>query len=168
MIFLLITCLFADVQMSGSADHDIHISKCIIEYSEKDEAFQIMMHVFVDDLELALKNTDQTELRLNTEKEFVGADDILLPYLRNRFQVSIDGELRNYEYIGREPSEDLQAVWIYLEIPKLPELSQVEISNTMLTELYDDQTNIVQIKSKGGKQAYFLLNRKKSTDSVNF
>ena len=140
----------------------------MIEYSAEDQAFQIMMHVYVDDLELALQAIDKQTLKLNTEHEAEGADDILWKYLQSSFEVNINQEKFDYNYIGREPSEDLQAVWIYLEIPNLQNIAAVEITNTMLTELYDDQTNIIQIKLQAGKQAYFLLNRKKSKDTANF
>jgi len=153
---------------AATSAHDFHVSKCIMEYSEEDQALQIMMHIYVDDLELALQALDETKLKLNTESEHEKADDILLKYLQSTFQVSINEEPMNYDYIGREPSEDLQALWVYLEIPNLINIQQIKVMDSLLTELYEDQTNIIQIKSQGGKKAFFLLTRDKSADAVNF
>ncbi|NNE30210.1 MAG: hypothetical protein HKN16_11270 [Saprospiraceae bacterium] len=153
---------------TNSLDHDIHISKCIIEYSESDKAFQIMMHVFVDDLELALQKLDSSSLKLNTELEYEKADSLILDYLDDHFQIAINGKTTSYNYVGKEASEDLQAVWIYLEIPDLKDVNEVNVRDDMLTELYDDQTNIVQIRYKGEKRAYFLLTGKEPSDTVTF
>lgn len=148
--------------------HDIHISKCIIHYSETDQALQIMIHAFADDLEFVIQEKDAEPLKLNTQHEHSSSDEVIINYLQNTFSVDVNGNTREYDYIGKEPSEDLQAVWIYLEIPEVSNIEEMKIDNSILTELYDDHVNIIQIKGEAGKQAYFLLDKDKTSEVAKF
>ena len=58
--------------------------------------------------------------------------------------------------MGKEESEDLIAIWCYLEKTEIKELHSVAIKNSLLTEIYDDQKNMVSFHGRGIKK-YFLM-----------
>ncbi|MEL6945184.1 MAG: DUF6702 family protein, partial [Bacteroidota bacterium] len=132
------------------AEHDIHISKALIEYDETEQALQITLHIFLDDLEaILIEGGAPTKLNLCTEKEHEQGETFVEKYLRSKFQLVVNGASAEYNYLGKEISEDFLAAWCYVEIPNVTQLESLEIKSSILMDLYDDQRNIIQIKAQG-------------------
>ena len=55
-------------------------------------------------------------LYICTEKEAESAEGLIAEYLKNNLVISIDDEVVEFEFLGKEISDDLIAVWCYLEI----------------------------------------------------
>lgn len=150
------------------ADHEFHASKCMVEFSAPDQALQISMHLFIDDLEEALRRQGADKLYICTDKEDPKAEQYLFKYLQQHFQVLVDEKTYDYEFIGKEVSEDLQAVWCYLEVTNLSDIKSLTITNDLLMEVFDDQKNIMNISGPNKKRGFFLFHKGKSTDTVKF
>ena len=148
--------------------HAFHISKCQIDYNDKEQALQITMHLFIDDLEEALKKQGVDKLFIGTERESKNADKHLFDYIQNCFKLQVNDKAQDYVFIGKEPSEDLQAIWCYLEITGIEKVKSIFVENTIITEIYEDQKNIIHIMMPDKKQGYFILEKGKSSDKVNF
>jgi len=148
--------------------HEFHMSKCIIEFVPQQQSFQIMMHLFLDDFELALAGKEASDLKLCTDFEKEGADEIITKYLKENFLLKINKENVTYNYIGKENSEDLIGVWIYLEVENIAEVKSVEIANSILTKEFDDQKNLVQIKVPGAGPGTLIMSKKRNIESINF
>ena len=149
--------------------HEFHISKCMIDYAEDEKALQITLHIFLDDLEETIRNTGVKEkLNLCTEKEHADGDRYLLEYIEKFMSLQVNQKEAKYNYLGKEPSEDKLAAWCYLEIENVQQLDELQVKYAVLTELFDDQKNIVQIKGPNKKKGYFLFDNKKNEDSVTF
>ena len=133
------------INPSRVSNHDFHISKCLIEYSEEQSALQFSLHIFIDDLEEALRLQGADNLFICTEKENEEAEKYIIRYLHQRLQIELDDQMLQYNFIGKEISEDLAAVWCYLEIPKIQSPKKLMVSNSILMEVFDDQKNIVNI-----------------------
>lgn len=148
--------------------HEFHLSKCQIDFNQEEQALQISFHMFIDDLEEALRNQGADKLYIGTEKESKHAEQHLFKYLQKCFKLSVNGKALDYIFIGKEPSEDLQAIWCYLEITGIEKVESILVENTVITEIYDDQKNIVHIKMPNKKQGYLILEKGKSSDKVSF
>lgn len=139
--------------------HEFHLSKCEVVYSEEDQALQITLHIFIDDLELALEQQGNEGLFIATEREHASTDSILYLYLQEEFQLTSNNQLLHYNYIGKEPSSDLLAVWCYLEVENFIPSKNLTVSNHILLDVYDDQKNIVSVKMPGKKGGYFMMEK---------
>ncbi len=140
--------------------HDFHLSKAVVEYNSRDQALQVTLHIFLDDLELALRERGAgEELFLCTEKEHPEADGYLDRYLAKTFRLWVDGRPVAAQYLGKEISDDLMAAWCYLEVKEVPLPRQLTIDNRILMQVYDDQKNIVSIRHDGQAVDYFLVVR---------
>lgn len=148
--------------------HAFHISKTDITHKTAEKSLQITMHIFIDDLELALEKQGHKKLFVGTEKEVAQAKTLIEQYLRANFLVSINGKNCVYQWVGKETSTDKQALWIYLEATNIKEVKQISVENKVLTELFADQKNIVQVNVPAKKQGYFLLDRSKIRDACTF
>lgn len=145
---------------SGTAEyHDFHISKCLIDYNEPEQALQMSMHIFLDDLEEALRRQGADKLFLCTPKETADAEQHLTEYLRQHFRLKANGRERAFSFVGKEISEDLAAVWCYLEVAGVSGLKELEVTNDILMEVYSDQKNVVSINGPGRKQGMLLMQK---------
>lgn len=153
---------FAFVIFTGGTlpvDHEFHFSRCEIDYSKEDDALQISLRIFIDDLEEAiLKEKKIGDLKLCTKKESDNAEEVLLEYLKSKFIINIDGTLGELNFIGKETSDDLMAVWCYFEVPNASPKNEILIENNVLMELFDDQKNMVVLKVESSKE-HFLFQK---------
>jgi hypothetical protein len=148
--------------------HVFHISKTDMNYQPRDKALQITMHIFIDDLELALEKQGHKSLFVGTERERQEANTLIFNYLKNNLILKLNNKYVNCDWVGKETTPDKQALWVYLEVKNVKEIKQIFVENKVLTELYDDQKNIVQVNIPTKKQGYFLLDKRKTNDYAVF
>ncbi len=143
--------------MAFTVAHKFYVSVTNINYSEKDDALQITSRVFIDDLEKVLEVRYGLKADLATDNESELADEYLEKYLRQKFVIEINGENRPFDFIGRKYDNDL--LIYYLEVKKinLPSVTSIQIENEMLTDLYDEQQNVVHFKINGKKKSFVLV-----------
>ena len=155
--------------ITNDSAHDIHVSKCNIDFSNEEKTLQITLHIYLDDLEAAIKKGGvQEKLHLTTEKEHEDGDQHVMNYFEKMFSLEVNGKAVSYNFIGKEPSEDLLAGWFYLEVENVQQLKELKINYGILTDLYNDQQSIVKIKGPNRKKGYFLLDCKKKEASASF
>ena len=148
--------------------HAFHISKTDIVFQPTEKSMQITMHIFIDDLESAFEKQGVSKLFLGTEREKKEANNLIINYLQNNFSIQLNGKKTPYTWVGKETTKDKQALWIYLEIKNIREVRNISVENRVLTEVFTDQKNIVQVNIPSKKQGYFLLTKSKTMDSATF
>ena len=81
-------------------------------------------------------------------------EKLIIEYFRNNLILSADKNKQEYQWVGKESSNNLHDIYLYFEIPNYDKNENVEsitIKNTLFFDLYSYQTNIVLIE---------LVNRK--------
>lgn len=160
-------CLLASLGFTSFAPaHEFHMSKCQIDYNEQEQALQMTLHLFLDDLEVALTQSGAEQLHLCTPKETDNAEEVLYQYLQKNFLLKVNQEGVTYEFIGKEQSEDLIGVWVYLEVVGVDSLREFSITNQLLLESFDDQKNITSVSVPPDQQQYFILQKGKTQESI--
>jgi hypothetical protein len=134
--------------------HDFHVSVTQIHYNVQTQALEISVKIFADDLERSVQALGGGDLRLGDPREASDADAIIQGYLRNRLSVKIDDLAMPYSWVGKEV--EIDALWCYLEIKNILHLTSLEITNRILTEIFEDQANVVHIEANGLKKSLFL------------
>lgn len=145
--------------------HPLHVSVTEIEWDEKDKALEIMMRVFMDDLELAFR-----QRYANPSLDILNAGDPSLDkmmdkYLNERFSVAVDGKKQSLNYLGHE--RDGEAFVFYIEISRIKKWNHIRIANTVLMDLYDDQSHLVHVTASG-KIRSLRLTKNNSTGELSF
>lgn len=137
--------------------HKFYVSVTNINYSEKDRSLQITSRVFIDDFEKALEERYGIEANLSTESESKLANEYIEKYLRAKFVMYIDAEVMEYQFLGKKYDNDIMVC--YLEIPELDldKIKTIELQNELLTDLFDEQQNVVHFKIKGKKKSFVLI-----------
>lgn len=173
MVFLLLMCWsilqtpFPILSVDPKAVHAIHVSKCEMQFNQESSTLEVATQIYLDDLQTQLAVLGAPDLHLCTEKESKNAEKELLKYLLQKLKIKVDGKALEAIFVGKEPSEDMLAVWTYLEYPMPATFSAVHVQYDVLMDLYDDQKNIVNIKVKG-KNGYMLLNKKHTEETITY
>lgn len=127
--------------------HPLHVSVTEIEYDEKDRALEMMMRVFIDDLELTLKNKYQNpNLDILNPKERT-VDQMMGDYFKEHFAIKLDDKPMSHAYLGHE--REGEVFIFYIEISKVKKFSSIYVLNNVIMETYDDQSNLIHVTVKG-------------------
>jgi hypothetical protein len=151
-IFLL---LFIIPLLSFSA-HKYYLSLTQIEFKESSKSVQIIINVFMDDIETALNKDNNIDLQLSTKKELQNNDIYFENYLKRKLQFKIDTIAKEFKYIGKEYDGDL--VYFYLEIENIAKVSSIEVTNKILLTHFPKQENLIKSKV-GAKNKSVLLSK---------
>lgn len=134
--------------------HEHYISLTKIDFVKEQRSVQITMRFFIDDLEKALENQFELPLELATKNENNQANGYLETYIRDKFRINLNKLEQSYTYLGKEYEDDV--VYIYLEIENVDNINVIEVQNSMLIELFEEQQNYVKL-SIGKVQKTFIL-----------
>lgn len=136
--------------------HPYHVSVCEIVYSDEAEAVQITHRIFLDDLEKGVQQHVGNE-KLVLLEDSLETHQGIENYLKEAFSIVVNGQNTQYTYLGGEVEDDL--MWCYLEVVQVSDLKSVSIKNSLLTETYDDQNNLVHFKIGGDKKSFILTKK---------
>lgn len=137
--------------------HKFYISVTNVKYSEKDNALQITTRVFIDDMNTVLKERYEVDAALGSDEETAFGQKYVEKYIRSKFSISRNGETVDYTLIGTKYDADV--IILYVEVPKinLPSVTSIGIENEILTDLFDEQQNVVHFNVAGKKKSFVLL-----------
>ena len=152
--------------LSVFALHPLHISVTEMEYDEKDKALETMMRVFVDDLEQVMrKRLNDPELDILNLKNGKTLDQLMGDYVKGHFTVALDNKAQQVTYLGHEKDGD--AFVFYIEVPKVKKWKTIQVHNDLLTEAFDDQSNLVHVTVRGVVHS-LRLTKDNPTDKLTF
>ncbi len=144
------------VLLGGWIMHEFYVSLTEIRYNPETERIEVSMRIFPDDLDRALLQKTGIHTQLATELEPPGADSLLMEYLLERFYMIVNGERTVFHYLGKE--QEANAIWCYLESDPVNQPVTLYIYQELLTEIFMDQVNIIQVY-QGKWNRGLLLNR---------
>lgn len=125
--------------------HEFFVSITEGEYKETENTFQFTIKFIGHDLEKALEMSGTPELNLGTKQELTNANEYLLKYINNHFSINCNDKNVQLKMIGKEVGND-DFIFCYLESEKVENIQNIEIKNTLLTEVFSAQENILNLK----------------------
>lgn len=105
--------------------HDFYLSHTSIRHRPERRGLDIYLKAFTDDL-------------------LVASGGQFEAYLWQHFRIWINGELQSLRFSHFRYENDL--TWLYFSIEEVCEIRQIRVWNSLLTDLIDEQTNIVRIR----------------------
>ena len=127
--------------------HPFHVTVCEIEFDTNTNALQVSQRMFLNDLEETLDKTYHVEIDIVNPKNKPFCDSLIKDYVLKHLAITVDGKPRKRTYIGHEVEEDV--MWCYVEYYGVKKMKNLEISNTVFFDVYDDQSTIVQMEYNG-------------------
>lgn len=149
----------------SSGAHKFYVSITKVEFSEEAQSLQIISKIFIDDIEATLQKRYDPKVSLDTEKETEAHARLLEKYVLQKLKVEVDGVPYQLEYLGREYENDV--VKCYLEVPGITDLGRIEIENSILMDMFEEQQNIIHVK-KGKTRKSLVLDKEHPSGMLNF
>lgn len=159
LITTLLVCFF---EILRAPAHPVHVSVCNIELSENECSLSIKL--FRDDFELALSNYYHSDPQTNGIRGVTDTERIS-NYINSSFRISQgNGKQMGIRFQKSEVIEE--AIWLYYELENPGNIISLKIQNSLMLDLYDDQTNLVIIAINGKEKGY-MFNRKKTEADID-
>jgi hypothetical protein len=139
---LMIRCIAWMQLLLVLAWHPVHVSVSNVEYDKTSMSFHVSFKVFSDDFNFLMAHYYGTDLAGG--KVVQDSIDAYFNYMFS-FRVN-DGTKLSMDFINSKSNEE--ATWYYYQTEKCTGINRVSITNTILLDLYSDQTNLLIFKYK--------------------
>ncbi|WBL26278.1 DUF6702 family protein [Zunongwangia sp. HGR-M22] len=160
----LIAFILACLCLSATS-HKFYLSVTEIEYKEDKKDLQIISKVFIDDFQDVLEQRYGETITLSVEAEKGPVEKLIQKYLKSKLQISADGKPIALHYLGKKYDKD--QLILFIEGENVETFNSIKITNAILTDLFDEQKNVVNVKVKDDIKSLMLM-RNADTDVLNF
>jgi len=143
--------------------HPFFVSVTEIKHNEKEKNLEISCKLFFNDFENALEKKYNKQLDILKPAEQGVITPLMQDYFKKHIQINVNGKPAPLHLIGYEIEED--AVWCYLEAPKVNQVKKIVVRDDILFDEHDSQTNMLHLTVKGKRQSIKLDN---PTNTANF
>jgi hypothetical protein len=142
--------------LSAAALHKYHMALYQINYAPEKKMLQITGRIHIDDLNKALEKKYKKKIAVESEKD--RNEDIIAvkDYLSNQFKIKVNGQMKTLNFLSKEIEGD--EVVYYWNIKEITKISSIEIHNSILTDFFSDQQNLINITVLGVKNSFLLTN----------
>lgn len=134
--------------------HRFYVAIYQIDFVPKKKRLEITTRIFMDDLNDAVSKAYKKSTNIGTEKEKPEDITLLKKYLNDNFKLTVNGKFKAYTYLSREVESNV--VICYLSVKEVAKVSSLQVENSILTEVYSEQQNIIQFNNNGKKQNLLL------------
>lgn len=144
--------------VSSFGMHKYYVGVTDINHNAEAKMLEIVIKLFTDDLENALIEAGEKKFFLGEKNELPHADDAIIAYLLNNFEIEVNGKPAQWKYEGKDASTEM--VWSFLSVKDIKKVKSIAIKNTCLTDILPQQTNMVHLFANGEKTSKNLNNNR--------
>ncbi len=148
--------VFCFIICSSFVLHKFYVSVTQIDYVPNKKRIEITSRIFIDDLEKALTKKYQKKPNITSSNELPEAEEWIKTYIKEKIKVSINKKPQVIEYLAKEVEGDVLIIYTKIAISK--KINTFEIYNSLLTETFQDQQNIVHTNINSNKKSFLLTN----------
>ena len=156
---VLLTSLFLLLSFSTNL-HKFYVSVTDIEYNAKTQSLEIITRIFVDDFEDVLSKRYGVDITLLPNQESENANRWIRKYLNQKLKLSIPDQNIMLNYLGNRYEDD--RIYLYIEIENITDFQKIEVKNLILTDLFQEQKNLVHVTHRGEVKSSVLTIDKSS------
>lgn len=139
--------------------HPIHVSIAEIDHNAEAKALQITLRIFIDDLEVSIRNkVNSPEMDLLNPGGSKNTDQLVKDYLAEVLKLKVDKKAVQTNYLGHEIEGP--AMICYIEVPNVKKFKSIEVTNKAILETHEDQSNLINVNYKEKVKSLRLTNEK--------
>ncbi len=127
-----------------SMAHKYYVSVTQVAFIEEKKSVQIISRIDVDDLEYTLRERYDENIVLTPIDESPSVDNYIQSYIKQKLEIKINTKEVDFNFIGKAYDND--QVVCYLEVENITSIATIEMSNTLLFDLFQEQKNVVKLK----------------------
>jgi len=125
--------------------HPVHVSLTNIEYNGTQNKYEITLKFFKDDFNKIIEKKFNTSINLQDSSISSAEKKTVAEYINSHLKIStLKNKITSKCVIKKQVAE--YSVWYYLQIPSKKQPQKIQITNTLMLDLYSDQTNLVIVK----------------------
>ena len=150
MRFLFFVCL---LPLFSASTHKYYVSTTDMFFKPEQNQIQLVVRVFTDDFTAALSRFTSTEIKLDPDQLSENViSGHMSSYFQQHFQLKSPNEPAVFSFVGWAYKQT--QTFLYASFDALPEMTQLEWSNTFLMDVFPDQKNIVTLSTSGAKKSF--------------
>jgi hypothetical protein len=157
--------VFLVFSMSSFGVHKFYMAIYQINYAPEKKMLQITARIFVDDLNKALEKKYKKKTFLGFGKESIESEQLLKKYLTDNFTLKVNGQSKPINLLSEEMEGDVLVC--YLSIKDITKIKSLEIYNSVLTDCFTEQQNIVNVTAFNSKNS-FLFTETSTKQVLNY
>ena len=131
--------------------HPFHVSVVEINHNPTDKNLEISCKIFTDDFEKVLVQNYKTQVDLINPPDRKATEKLVSDYIKSHLQLTADGKPLQLSYLGFEREDD--AIYTYVEVTGIIAVRKIDISNRIMYDLFDDQTNLMHVTVGGNRKS---------------
>lgn len=149
LLYCLIVC-------SSFALHKYYVAVTQVDHVPQKKRIEITSRIFIDDLEKALTKKYKKKPNITSTNELPQAEEWIKSYIKEKIKISINNKPQQIEYLAKEVEGDVLIIYTKIAISK--KINTFEIYNSLLTETFEEQQNIVHTNINGNKKSFLMTN----------
>ena len=139
--------------------HPLHFSVTNIDYNKENKSFDISLKIFTNDLENAINKNYEKKINLKEDKSDE-TNTLINKYIKSNFSIIIDGKkMDKKKFVFKDVKSNENSTWIYYEYIKIKKIKTVSIQNSILMDIFNDQTNLIVFKYLDYQKGFELQNK---------
>ncbi|WP_396150755.1 DUF6702 family protein [Flavobacterium sp.] len=146
--------------LSAFTLHKFYVGVFQIDYFKEKKAVQITARLFIDDLEKALYKKHNKHIYITTKDEIAEANTLIANYLSEKLKIKINNKSQSLQFLTKEQEDNI--VICYLKIPFKDNIKDLEITNTVLSDIFKEQQNLVHLNLNSNKKTLLFTNTETS------
>lgn len=154
-LFILFAGFFFLTLLSFSV-HKFYVAIYKIDYASDKKMLQITTRIFIDDMNSALLKKHKKTTQLGEPAEAAEDVELMKTYITDHFSIKLNGQKRPFYFHSKELENNV--LICYFSIKEVTKIKSLTIYNTILTEVFPEQQNIIQTNVSGKKQSLLLSN----------
>lgn len=139
--------------------HPLHVTITSIDMDHATREVTVSHKFYIDDFSLLFYHLYERNIKPLEGNEFSESElQIIELYLADAFQIEAEKDTPvSLEFVKKDQNKD--SIWLYFK-GELPEMGDESFSltNRIMLDLYNDQTNLVIIASEGKEQGFAFDN----------
>lgn len=154
LYFSLLLILF--IATSSFVVHKFYVAIFQIEENQSKKRIEITTRIFIDDLNIALEK--KFNKKFDLEKVNTQNNEFVSKYITSNFTISVNGEQKIMLFKSSEQENNV--LICYFTINAIPKIKSIAIENSILTETFNEQQNIIQAHFHNNRQSLLLTAEK--------
>ena len=161
VILIFIVTIFA----SANA-HPVHISVVNMDISE-DGSIRFSVKLFTDDFEHIINTKNKSNISFNKNTKLSSIEKYVTSYISSNLKIKTNTLSYVAHYKLTKMTFNKEAVWFYFEIEnKKHNFDKLVVENSLMCDLFQDQTNLFIINIIDKEEAFRFDNKKQKSSFI--
>lgn len=135
----------------ADAYHPLHVSVLELNHNAQDKTLEISCRIFTDDFEKVLAQNYKTKIDLINPHDRAAMEKLVNDYVTKRIKIEADGKPVTWVFLGYEKDND--AIYSYFQVDKVTTVKKINITNTVMQDMFDDQINLMHVTVGGTRKS---------------